>query len=65
MAKLYGDGIHSDAPAIQEMLDSRAGLVYLPVPEKEYLIDVPLKIYSNQVLKLDLYTRIKLADHSD
>jgi len=65
MAKLYGDGIHSDAPAIQEMLDSGARLVYLPVPEKEYLIDVPLKIHGNQTLKLDPYTRIKLADHSD
>ena len=65
MAKLYGDGIHSDTAAIQEMLDSGMELVYLPVPEKEYLIDAPLKIHGNQILKLDLYTRIKLADHSD
>ncbi len=65
MAILYGDGIHNDAPAIQEMLDKKGRLVYLPAPEKEYLIDTPLKIYSNQTLKLDLYTTIKLMDHSD
>ena len=31
---LYGDGIHDDYPAIQEMIDSGACEVSLPVPEK-------------------------------
>ena len=44
MTKLYGDGVHSDASAIQEMLDSGASEIYLPAPEKEYLIDKTLKI---------------------
>ncbi len=65
MTKLYGDGVHSDAPAIQEMLDSGAREIYLPAPEKEYLIDTTLKIHSNQTLRLDLFTVIRLKEHSD
>ncbi len=63
--KLYGDGIHDDYAAIQEMLDSGMSCVYLPVPEKNYLISKTLKIHSNQELKLDRYTRICLADNSN
>ena len=62
--KLYGDGVHSDLPAIQEMLDSGMSLVYLPVPEKNYLIDGTIFINSNQELRLDRYTVIRLADNS-
>ena len=36
--KLYGDGIHDDTNAIQEMLDSKISLVELPVPKKHYCI---------------------------
>ena len=50
--KLYGDGIHDDTPAIQEMLDSGAVLIELPPPAKNYLISKTLKIHSNQELVL-------------
>jgi len=63
--KLYGDGIHDDLPAIQEMLDSKMTCVYLPVPEKNYLISGTIRIHSNQELKLDRFTRVVLADNSD
>lgn len=63
--KLYGDGIHDDYPAIQEMLDSGMSCVYLPVPAKYYSISKTLRIHSNQELKLDRYTRICLADNSN
>lgn len=63
--KLYGDGIHDDHPAIQEMLDSGMSCVYLPVPEKYYLISKTIKVHSNQELKLDRFTHIKLTDHAN
>ncbi|MDY5230564.1 MAG: hypothetical protein SPH44_05505 [Eubacteriales bacterium] len=61
---LYGDGIHDDLPAIQEMLDCQA-YVYLPAPKKNYLINGAIKLNSNQELKLDRYTRIMLGDYSN
>lgn len=65
MKKIYGDGINLDTEGIQELLDSGSPLVELPVPEKEYLIDKPLRIHSNQELKLPRYCRIKLAANSN
>ena len=65
MYQLFGDGIHDDQPAIQEMLDSRATCVYLPTPEKFYVIGKTLRIHSNQELRLDRYTRMCLADNSN
>lgn len=62
---LYGDGIHDDFPAIQEMLDSGISCVYLPAPEKHYMISSALRIHSNQELRLDRYTRIRLADQAN
>lgn len=62
--RLYGDGIHDDLPAIQERLDTRAHVVYLPQPEKNYLISGTIYMHSNQELKLDRYTLIRLADGS-
>lgn len=59
---LYGDGIHDDQPAIQEMIDSGACEVCLPVPRKCYLISKPLTIPSNFKLKLPRFARIRLAD---
>jgi len=59
---LYGDGIHDDYPAIQEMIDSGVCEVYLPVPEKHYLISKTLVIPSNFRLVLPRYAEIKLAD---
>ena len=63
--KLYGDGVHDDLPAIQEMLDSGASCVYLPMPERNYLISGPVKIHSNQELRLDRFTRVVLADNAN
>ena len=60
--KLYGDGVHDDQPAIQEMIDSGACEVSLPVPAKHYLITKPLTIPSNFKLKLPRFATIKLAD---
>ncbi len=65
MKKIYGDGINLDTEGIQELLDSGSPLVELPVPEKEYLIDKPLIMHSNQELKLPRYARIKLAAGSN
>lgn len=63
--KLYGDGVHDDFPAIQEMLDSNAECVYLPVPEVKYVISKSLSIHSNQELRLDRNTVITLADNAN
>ena len=60
MYKLYGDGVHDDQPAIQEMLDSGATCVYLPIPKKNYVIGKTLRIHSNQELKLDRYTAVTI-----
>ena len=60
--KLYGDGIHDDYYAIQEMIDSGANEVILPAPEKNYLISKTLIIPSNFRLILPRFAEIKLAD---
>ena len=63
--KLFGDGVHDDTAAIQEMIDSGACEVSLPAPEKCYIISKPLTIPSNFKLKLPRYAEIKLADGSN
>ncbi|MDR3219094.1 MAG: hypothetical protein LBU22_09020 [Dysgonamonadaceae bacterium] len=65
LPKLVGDGIADDTQAIQAMLDSRETLVYLPVPAKHYVISKSLRIHSNQTLKLDAATVIRLADKAN
>lgn len=62
---LYGDGIHSDFLAIQELLDSGASEICLPAPKNFYLIDNTLKIHGGQTLKMAPTTIIKLADDSN
>ena len=62
---LSGDGVADDTAAIQARLDSGMSCVYLPPPEKCYRISAPLKLHSEQELKLDRYTRILLAPNSD
>jgi len=62
---LYGDGIHDDYPAIQELLDSGVSSVVLPEPEKFYIISQTLKLPSNMSLKLERFTQIRLADNSN
>ena len=59
---LYGDGIHDDTDAIQELIDSGVCEVELPAPKKHYLISRPLIIPSCFKLKLPRYAEIKLAD---
>lgn len=60
-AVLYGNGIDDDYPAIQQMLSSGLSCVYLPAPEKHYVIGQTLKIGSGQELRLDRFTVIRLA----
>lgn len=62
---LYGDGIHDDTLGIQELLDTGAALVELPMPEKAYLVSKTLVIHSNQELRLPRLATIRLADHSN
>ena len=59
---LYGDGIHDDYPAIQEMIDSGVCEVSLPAPKKNYLISSTLVLPSNFRLVLPRFAEIKLAD---
>lgn len=64
MFTLYGDGIHDDYPAIQELLD-RCGTVTLPSPEVCYTISRTLKLHSDTELRLGRFTRVRLADGSN
>ena len=65
MNKLYGDGIHDDTAAIQEMLDSGEVLIKLPVPERHYLISATLRIHSYQELVLSRWSEVRLAPKSN
>ena len=51
-AKLYGDGVHDDAPAIQAMLDSGACEISLPAPEKHYAVGATLRIHGHFATKI-------------
>lgn len=62
MYTLYGDGIHDDFPAIQELIDSGVREIVLPEPKVCYLISKTLTIPSNFRLVLPRYAEIKLAD---
>ena len=61
---LVGDGVADDAAAIQARIDSGVSCVYLPPPHKEYLISRTLMLGSGQELKLDRFTRVRLAKGS-
>ncbi len=65
MYQLYGDGIHDDYPAIQEMVDSGVCEVRLPEPEKFYLISKTITLPSNFKLTLPRYAEIRLADNAN
>ena len=58
---LYGDGIHDDAPAIQELLNT-TGNVALPMPEKHYLLRSTLILHDNCSLSLPRFAHIRLDD---
>lgn len=62
---LYGDGVHDDTAAIQELIDSGVCEVSLPAPAVRYLISRPLTIPSCFKLKLPRYAEIRLADGAD
>ena len=62
---LVGDGVADDTAAIQARLDSGMSCVYLPPPAKCYLISKTLKIGSNQELRLDRFSVVRLAPKSD
>ena len=62
MFTLYGDGIHDDYPAIQELLDSGRHEISLPDPQVCYLVSKSLEIPSYVRLILPRYAEIKLAD---
>lgn len=61
MAILYGDGIHDDFQAIQEMIDSGVCEVALPAPKVKYMISQTLTIPSNFRLVLPRYAEIVLT----
>lgn len=62
---LAGDGVTDDTAAIQARLDTKTSCVYLPPPAKCYLISRALEIHSDQELRLDRYSVVKLAPKSD
>lgn len=62
---LYGDGIHDDAPAIQERIDSGVCEVVLPAPKKHYLIRKTLYLPSNFRLVLPRFAEIRLDKQSN
>lgn len=65
MFTLYGDGIHDDTKAIQEMLDSGICEVALPAPKVRYCISETLRVHSGQTLRLPETAEIfLLADSS-
>lgn len=61
---LVGDGVADDTAAIRARIDSGVSCVYLPPPQKEYLISRTLMLGSGQELKLDRFTRVRLAKGS-
>ncbi|MPM45656.1 hypothetical protein SDC9_92346 [bioreactor metagenome] len=63
--QLAGDGMRDDTAAIQSLLDSGAGFVYLPPPSKHYVISKTLILHSGQELKLDRFTLVRLAPDSN
>lgn len=65
MAILYGDGIHDDTLAIQEMIDSGVCEVSLPAPKVCYLISKPLELPSKFRFVLPRFAEIKLAKDSN
>ncbi|MBQ6824446.1 MAG: hypothetical protein IJP27_07320 [Clostridia bacterium] len=58
---LYGDGIHDDTLAIQELIDSGLCEVTLPAPKRFYLISAPLTLPSDFRLVLPRFAEVRLA----
>ena len=64
MYTLYGDGIHDDTEALQELLD-KGGEVFFPKPNAFYLVSKTLTIGSNTRLVLPRFAEIRLKDGSN
>lgn len=64
MYTLYGDGIHDDTLAIQELLDTKNEVI-LPEPDAFYLVSKTLLIGSNTRLVLPRFAEIRLKDGSN
>lgn len=62
---LYGDGVHDDTAALQELIDTSGAALSLPAPEKFYLISRPLELPSNFSLILPRFAEIRLAPNSN
>lgn len=65
MIKLYGDGLHDDTAAIQELLDSGKHEVVLPEPAVRYTISKTLVLPTGVRLILPRRAEIRLADGSN
>ena len=63
--KLYGDGIHDDTLALQEMIDNAGCELVLDNPEVCYLISASLELPSNFKLKLPRFAEVKLKGGSN
>ena len=61
---LYGDGIHDDTGAIQELIDNNCE-VSLPAPKVCYLISKPLELHSNLRFVLPRFAEIRLKEGSN
>ncbi len=62
---LYGDGIHDDTAAIQELIDSGVNEISLPAPKAFYLISKPLELPSDFRLVLPRFSEVRLAPNSN
>lgn len=58
---VFGDGIHDDTNAIQNLLDE-CGEIY--IPDGKYLITRPLIIHDNTYLRASKFAHFRLADHA-
>ncbi|MBQ4625175.1 MAG: hypothetical protein IJB51_11610 [Clostridia bacterium] len=65
MYQLYGDGIHDDTLALQELIDTAGCELELPKPREFYLISHPLELPNNFKLKLPRFAHVKLAAGSN
>lgn len=63
--ELFGDGVHDDTAAIQELIDEAKNEVILPSPDNFYLISKPLVLKSNFRLVLPRYAEVRLAPQSN
>ena len=63
--KLAGDGVADDTAAIQALIDTGRSCVALPPPKDHYVISKTLLLGSGQELRLDRFTRIRLAKGSN